>query len=305
MRNAVTDRTTGPNISAASRANELALVAREAAESVGPSLKAAFRNKMEVEHKLDLHDPVTIHDRQTEQTLRAFLAARVPDSVVVGEEQGRSGEPASLSTVEWYVDPIDGTANFAGGLAFWCVSIGAVVGGEVVAGAVHDPMTGNTFWADDRGAWVNDAPIRAASRPDEARAFLITSYPSVRDFQKDGRTETLERFGRLTEAFATIRRPGSAALSLCHVAAGWCDAAVGVSVSAWDVSAAMLILRRAGGRYRPLRMKGDVPDHLCPGYLATGPDVFYPTLETVCDEIEAGRAGRFKAAVSSRTVTSF
>ena len=96
----------------------------------------------------------------------------------------------------------------------------------------------------------------------------------------------------MREAFATLRRPGSAALTLCHVAAGWADAAVGFGVNAWDVTAAILILRRAGGVYHPLRLgrvaKG-AADYTCPGYRAHGPQAHYPTLETLCDEIESQR----------------
>ena len=274
------------------RAAQLAKIARDAALSVGPALRAAFRSTMEVDHKVDLHDPVTIHDRATEASLRAFLMKATPDAVIVGEEDGASGETGGAGQVNWFVDPIDGTANFAVGLAFWCVSIGAVIDGEIIAGAVYDPMTDQMFWADAEGAWCNDQRLTAKSAADEARAVLISGYPVARDFRLDGREISLERFARLTEAFATLRRPGSAALTLCHVAAGWADAAVGFGVNAWDVTASILILRRAGGVYHPLRLgrvPRDAPDHTCPGYRAHGPQAAYPTLETLCADIEAQR----------------
>lgn len=274
----------------------LAAIAREAALAVAPALRAAFRGQMTVEHKADLHDPVTEHDRRTERRLRAFLTERVPGSVVVGEEDGISGpatEDAGGGRIAWYVDPIDGTSNFAAGMAFWCISIGAVRDGEVVAGVVLDPMSGDLFWADDQGAWRGETPLRARSVAEEARALLITGYPVARDFRLDGQGPALAHFARLTEAFATLRRPGSAALSLCHVAAGWADAAAGFGVNPWDVTAAIAILRGAGGSYRPLRLGKAPPgaaDQACPGYLATGPGVHYPTLEAVCDALETARA---------------
>ena len=202
--------TTAQDPAQIARAAHLAQIARDAALSVGPALRAAFRSAMEVDHKVDLHDPVTIHDRATEAALRTFLMAATPEAVIVGEEDGASGETGVAGQVNWFVDPIDGTANFAVGLAFWCVSIGAVIDGEIVAGAVYDPMSDQMFWADAEGAWCNDERLTAKSAVEEARAVLISGYPVARDFRLDGREISLERFGRLTEAFATLRRPACA-----------------------------------------------------------------------------------------------
>ena len=90
----------------------------------------------------------------------------MPDSAIVGEEGGRQGE----GRVVWYVDPIDGTTNFARGMPQWCVSIAAEVDGEIVAGVVLAPVTGETFRGRPPGAWLSDAPLRPAQRPrDETR----------------------------------------------------------------------------------------------------------------------------------------
>lgn len=269
---------------------EIAIIAQQAARLVGPMLKTAFREQMKVDHKVDLHDPVTIYDRLAEEKIRNFLEQAVPGSAVIGEEDG--GELATSDQLQWYVDPIDGTSNFAAGISFWCTSIGAVVNGQIVAGAIYDPIGDQMFWADETGAWLNGEPLLAHSVADEARATLITGYPVVRDFRLDGREVALDRFGDLAAAFSTLRRPGSAALSICHIAAGWADAAAGFGVNAWDVSAAILILRKAGGVYHPFRLGKqplDAPDYACPGYVATGPNVTYPILEGVCAQIEAQR----------------
>ena len=108
----------------------LAEVAATAARAVEDDLRTAFRSGVEIGYKRDAHDPVTVHDKAAEATIREVLMAAVPDSTVVGEEGGSHG----TGRVRWYVDPIDGTANFARGLAFFCTSIGAVVDGQVVAG---------------------------------------------------------------------------------------------------------------------------------------------------------------------------
>lgn len=269
-------------------AAHLRAVAVSAALSVRDDLLAAFRSPMAAETKVDFHDIVTIHDKETEARLKRFIARAVPDSRFVGEEGGTEGE----GRIAWYIDPIDGTANFVSGLAFWCVSIGAVVEGEIVAGAVFDPVSGNMFSADGGGAWLNDRALVSRARPSEEEAVLITGYPVARDFRLDGRAVALDRFATLAERFSTVRRPGSAALSLCHVAAGWADAAMGFGVNAWDVTASILILRRAGGRYTPYRL-GKVPpgaaDFLCPGYVAVGEGGDYPTPDAIAAAISAHR----------------
>ena len=264
-------------------------------------LLAAFRSAMAIGYKTDLHDLVTRHDREAEAAIRRFILDRVPDSTIVGEEDGAEG----AGRVAWYVDPIDGTANFARGLASWCVSVGAVVGDEIVAGAIVDPVGGNVFSADRGGAWLNGAPLRSRAVEDERRAALITGYPVARDFRLDGRERALASFGTLVETFSTLRRPGSAALSIAQVAAGWADAACGFGVNPWDVTAAILILRQAGGTYRPLaqgKVPPDAPAHLCPGYVATGAGAAYPTLDRVADDISAGRIAALSPLPSAATI---
>ena len=263
-------------------------IAKEAAALVGPPLRAAFRSTMAVDYKVDLHDIVTVHDKQSEATIRDYILRTAPDSALLGEEGGRVGN----GRVQWFVDPIDGTSNFARGLAFWCVSIGAVIDDEVVAGVIYDPVADHLFSADLTGAWLNGQELRSFATPNESHATLITGYPVARDFRLDGRGTALSSFGELAETFSTLRRPGSAALSIAHVAAGWADAAVGFGCNPWDVTAAVLILRNAGGSYRPLplgKVAPGSPAHLCPGYVATGAGANYPTLDRVADAISDRR----------------
>ncbi len=283
------DPSASPDLAADSKA--LRNIAREAALKVAPPLVAAFRSRMDIDYKVDLHDPVTEFDRQSEATIRAHIMAAAPNSVIIGEEGGSAGS----GDVKWYVDPIDGTSNFVCGLAFWCVSIGAVIGEEMVAGVVYDPVADDMFSADLTGAWLNDEPLRSIGQPEESRATLITGYPVMRDFGLDGREVALADLGDLIEAFSTLRRPGSGALSLCHVAAGWVDAAAGFGANPWDIAAGALIVRQAGGEYRPLtlgRVSPNTPAHLCPGYVAVAGGGNYPTLDRVTAEISARRRNR-------------
>lgn len=285
--------TSSPSVShdALVRSRRLMDLARAAALAVREPLLDAFRSTMVVDYKVDLHDVVTVHDKRAEATIRAFILEREPASAIMGEEGGQIG----AGDIQWYVDPIDGTANFARGLAFWCVSIAAVIDEEVVAGAIYDPAADLMFSADLGAAYLNGKPIRSHAVANETQATLITGYPVSRDFRLDGREVALANMGVLVETFSTLRRPGSAALSIAHVAVGWADAAAGFGVNAWDVAAAILILKKAGGRYEPLTLGKVAPgslDYLCPGYTATGAGANYPTLAHVARSISQTRIAK-------------
>ncbi|TDC63056.1 inositol monophosphatase [Actinomadura sp. GC306] len=244
---------------------ELAAIAELAARTTGDRLRTAFRSRPAIDLKLDFHDPVTEHDRAAEETIREVLGEQTPGCVVVGEEGGVQGRDTS---VRWYVDPIDGTANFAVGLPFFCTSIAAVADGELVAGVVYDPVHDDMFTASLDGAFCNGEPIRSTGATSDQGAVIATSYPSPHDLAEGDRAETLRRYGDLIGGFATVRRPGSAALTLAHVAAGWTDVAYDSWINAYDIAAGLLLVRQAGGTYLPLRGKPGGDDWDAPGYLA-------------------------------------
>ena len=264
-------------------------IAEEAALLAGAYLQGVFRQGMQIEYKCDRHDLVTVHDRTAEDLIVPFLLEHGPDWRIVGEEGGvREGN----SEVTWFIDPIDCTSNFAQGLAFFCVAIGVEIAGELAAGVVYDPIAGNLFSADDAGAYLNGSPlVTPAPQPDGA-ATLITGYPTANDLQLDG-PAAFEDLGELIAAFSSLRRTGSGALTLAHVAAGWTDCAFGGSVNPWDVAGGALIVRRAGGSYRPLWLRGTdggVGAHHAPAFVAAGPGAAYPALESFVQRISARRA---------------
>lgn len=207
-------------------AAELTAVVADATTEVADDLRTAFRGCMRVEFKRNLHDPVTEHDRRAEQRIREVILAHVPDSTIVGEEGGSTGH----GRVHWSVDPIDGTANFASGLAFFCTSIAAAVDGQVVAGATNDPMAGNLFTATNGSAWCNGQVLRSRGAAAESSALLVTDYPGTAVLAVD-RDRSLDHLAQLIGTYGTVRRVGSTALTLAHVAAGWVDAAFGVRPS--------------------------------------------------------------------------
>jgi myo-inositol-1(or 4)-monophosphatase len=264
--------------------------AEETARLAGDYLRRVFRGEMSVNTKRDRHDLVTEHDLAAEELIVPHLLAVSPTWRVIGEEGGAQGDG---DTVTWYVDPIDGTSNFAQGIAFFCISLGAEIDGELVAGAIYDPIADRMYSADDAGAYLDGEPLRTRAALPADAATVITGYPTATDLRQDG-PRSLAGFGTLVEAFSSVRRTGSGALTLAHVAAGWVDSALGTSVNAWDVAAGALIVRRAGGSYRPLHYgtgTAALPDHMAPGFVAVGPGGDYPVLEALADDIEARRAG--------------
>jgi len=260
--------------------------AEAAARSVRAQLVAAFRTVMDTDFKQDLHDIVTVHDRLSEDQIRSVIHTAVPDSTIVGEEGGEDG----TGRVRWYVDPIDGTSNFARGIALWCVSIAAVVDGRVVAAVIDNPVANEVFSADLSGAWLNGQPLVARASIDESGATIVSSFPNAHDLQLFG-TEALTAQAALIQSFQAVRNLGSGALNLAHVAAGWADATMGFATKPWDVAAGVLILEQAGGTYFGFSGGApDVPSFLAPDYFAVGAGATYPTLRLVVEGLSSRRA---------------
>lgn len=301
---------------------ELRLLAVRAATACAPRLVEAFRaapDGLQLSTKRNTHDLVTVHDRATEDELVRLLGEAVPGSRFVGEEGGArgadtgddagplasSGQPTSSgpARLEWIVDPIDGTANFAHGFAMFSISIAAAVDGEVVAGVVLDPVNNLEFSADDAGAYLNGERFGAASAggaeaedtgtsPHESALNLVTSYPSAEALAVDG-PAALERFGRLVDSHATVRRTVSGALELAYTAIGWADVTLGVDTNPWDVGVGQLLVARAGGHYTGLFYDTHGPErrpaYLAPCYVAVAPGRTAPTAVRVLEETVAAR----------------
>ncbi|MDT7920933.1 MAG: inositol monophosphatase family protein [Meiothermus sp.] len=185
-------------------------------------------------------DLVTQADHESEAAIRELIAARHPDHVVLGEEQGQDREGA----FRWIVDPLDGTVNYAHGFPFYAVSIGLEAHGEVVLGVILDTARGDLFTATKGGgAFMNGRPVRVSPRATLVGSLLATGFPY--DVSKD--TENLVYFQRALTRGLMVRRPGAAALDLAYVAAGRLDGFWEVKLNPWDVAAGWLIIREAGG----------------------------------------------------------
>lgn len=186
-------------------------------------------------------DMVTEVDRESERMIADLILAIRPFDAILGEEgtshEGRSG-------VRWVVDPLDGTTNFLYGFPMYAVSIAVEAEGKTVAGAVFNAATNELFAAGKGlGATLNGDTIHVASEADLSRALVATGFgydPSRRKLQG-------EMLARLIGRVRDVRRAGSAALDLCHVACGRVDAYYEQGLNPWDWGAGELIVREAGG----------------------------------------------------------
>ncbi len=228
----------------------LADIAERAARSVSDYLISAFRSPGNVKYKADFHDVVTVHDAEAQRRIVEVILTEAPDSLIVGEESAElisvdgTVREAGDDDVLWYVDPIDGTSNFAVGFDHWCVSIAAARRGEVIAAVIYQPTTGILYRADDTGAYRNGEHMRVSHASVEQGVFS-TSYPSARRGDKAAALGFL----RLVRETRSVRRPGSTALSLAEVAAGHFLATFNKATNPWDVAAGILLVQRAGGIY--------------------------------------------------------
>ncbi|GAA2100158.1 inositol monophosphatase family protein [Microlunatus panaciterrae] len=245
-------------------------VATAAAHGVRDYLRDAFADVQDVSLKKNFQDLVTRHDREAEEMLSSALLAAIPDSGVLGEEGGRTGDGA----VEWIVDPIDGTSNFAMGVPHFAVSIGAALDGRMLAGVIFEPLRDVTYAASLAGASRNGVPMRSRGAVRDREALLLTSFPGpdlLRDDEAAG--QSLATYRQLVRSFASMRRLGCTTLSLCLVAEGAAAAAYGFGINPWDVAAGYLIVEQAGGSYLPLGAESAAKaPWLAPGYLATVAD---------------------------------
>ncbi len=214
--------------------------ALEIARQAGALLLDEFRKPTRIEYKGSA-DLVTAADRRSEEFIVERLHTLFPQHTVVAEEGGRR---EANSDYCWYVDPIDGTTNFAHGYPVFCVSLALVAGEEILVGVVHDPMRGETFHGvRGEGAWLNQQPLRVSGTARLAESLLATGFPS----SKRHESPNILYYHRFTLLSHGVRRDGSAALDLCSVACGRFDGFWELNLKPWDVAAGVLLVREAGG----------------------------------------------------------
>lgn len=221
-------------------------IAEEIARDAGAILMQGWGTRPAVEFKSDDIDLVTEFDRRSEALIVSRLAAAFPGDTVVGEEGSTVGAArgAGVGRV-WYVDPLDGTTNFAHGFPLFSVSIGLTVDRRPAVGVVEAPAVGWSFsGATGGGARWNGKPIAPSRVTELKRALVVTGFP----YDRSPTRSNLPEWAALIAAAQGTRRLGSAALDLCFVACGWLDVYWERMLHPWDLVAGAAIVEAAGGR---------------------------------------------------------
>lgn len=190
------------------------------------------------------NDFVTEVDHAAEAAIIETILTAYPGHAILAEESGRT-HGAKHSDFLWIIDPLDGTTNFIHGFPVYCISIALSFRGKVEQAVVYDPTRNDLFMASKgRGAFMNDKRLRVSKRTRLGDALIGTGFP----FRKgDNFQRYLKMFEAVAPHCAGMRRPGSAALDLCYVAAGWYDGFFETGLNPWDVAAGSLMITEAGG----------------------------------------------------------
>ncbi len=220
------------------------------AHEAGSLLREFYAQGVETEYKGDV-DLVTVADRTAEKLIRQRLGEVFPDHGIYGEEGTRERLDGEF---RWYVDPLDGTTNFAHGFPQFCVSLGLEhrapgirpeEDGALVAAVIYDPLRDELFAAEKGcGAQLNGKPLRVSRVGELAEALVSTGFPS----RKRHQNPNIHFYQEFTLRSHGVRRAGSAALDLAYVAAGRMEAFWEFNLNPWDTAAGILLVEEAGGR---------------------------------------------------------
>jgi myo-inositol-1(or 4)-monophosphatase len=238
--------------------------AAEIAREAGALLREYYAKGVETEYKGDV-DIVTAADRAAEKLIRSRLGEAFPEHGVYGEEGTRERMDGEF---RWYVDPLDGTTNFAHGFPQFCVSLGleqraagmkADEDGTLVAAVIYDPLRDEMFTAErGQGTQLNGKAAKVSRTRELAEALLATGFPS----RKRHASPNIHFYQEFTLRSHGVRRAGSAALDLAYVACGRMDAFWEFNLNPWDTAAGILLVEEAGGRVtdfagRQFQLKSD------------------------------------------------
>ena len=215
----------------------------EAAARAGGEELRAWRGRFQTREK-GVADLVTDADIASQKAVQQVILARYPEHAFLGEEQ--SAEPFSLRAdqLTWVVDPLDGTTNYVHGYPNYAVSVAVARGNQVLAGVIYDPVNNQCFAAAaGQGATCNGERLKVSTTSAVASALVAVSLPA----RTDRNAPDLLDFIEVVQVCQAVRRSGSAALNLAHVATGALDAFWATHIHPWDVAAGILLIQEAGG----------------------------------------------------------
>ncbi len=217
-------------------------VAVEAAKLGGEVLKQYYRQIKRIEYKGET-DLVTEVDKRSEKLVTDLLSARFPQHSILAEEGTEMTRPSEF---KWVIDPLDGTTNYAHDYPLFCVSVALEKKGEVITGAVFNPIADELFVAEKGdGAYLNGKKIQVSQVANLRQSLLSTGFPYD---VIENPANALKYFGAFIEKAQAVRRDGSAALDLCYLAMGRFDGFWEVRLKPWDTAAGSLVVTEAGGK---------------------------------------------------------
>lgn len=217
-------------------------VARQAAQEAGKTMRFLFGRINRIVKKGEI-DLVTEADVQSEKKILDIITGYFPQDSIMTEEAGHYNH---LPERVWLIDPLDGTTNFAHAFPFFAVSIALEVEREVVLGIVYNPYMEEHFEAvKGAGAFLNEEPISVSQTEKLEESLLATGFPYDVHQRPNG---VIHRFKKMITLAQGVRRPGSAALDLCYVAAGRVDGYWEERLYPWDTAAGTIIVTEAGGK---------------------------------------------------------
>ncbi len=250
------------------------------ARQAGEILRASYDKEHQVGYK-GVIDLVTEVDHQSEAFVLGEVRRDFPDHHIFSEE---SGVIQGNDEHVWYIDPLDGTVNYAHHIPIFCVSIAyaartgisSSLSADLKLAAIYEPMRDEMFLAErGKGATLNGRPLRVSSATELGRSLLVTGFPYSAWNTPQDNFANFTKFGKMTQG---VRRLGSAAIDLCYVAAGRFAGYWEMSLNAWDVAAGGLICEEAGARVT--NVKGD-SDYISPpqSVIACAPGIYPQVLE--------------------------
>jgi myo-inositol-1(or 4)-monophosphatase len=211
------------------------------AHQAGEILRSGYGQIHQIQHK-GVIDLVTDIDHRSEELIIQMIRQRFPTHQIITEESGNLEGNVNFT---WYIDPIDGTVNYAHDMPIFCVSIAFAVGHEVLLGVIYDPMRDECFSAErGKGAWLNGQPIHVSAAQTFANSLMVTGFPYD---MWDSAQNNLKYFSHFSLQTQGVRRLGSAAIDLCYIAAGRLDGYWELEIRSYDIAAGALIVEEAGG----------------------------------------------------------
>ncbi len=246
----------------------------EIAKNAGTMLRQMQHQELDVQLK-GRADLVTRADKSVEAYLLGEVLANFPDHSIIAEESGKhNGDPAH----RWYVDPLDGTLNYAHGIPFYAVSIAYAFNGQMELAVIYDPNLDECFSAQrGKGAWLNGQPMRVSGVTTLLDALLVSGFRASLIDTPHSNFNNFVQFSRLSQG---VRRLGSAALDLAYVACGRLDGFWEVALSPWDLAAGTLLVQEAGGV--ATQMLGEpLQFEITSSVLAANPSLYTQMLEVL------------------------